>query len=498
MKETHLHVSPEEPAIFERGSKGRRGIRFEGEDRLPAAIDGIPPGMLRRRRPLLPEMTEGEVVRHFTRLSSWNFSVDLGFYPLGSCTMKYNPRLNEWAARLPGFSGIHPYGPASGVQGALQLMYELERWLCSICGFDAFTLQPAAGAHGELTSVLMIRKYLESTGNPRKKIIIPDTAHGTNPASSMQVGYRTVKINSGEDGILHPEALAPHLDEDVAAVMITNPNTLGLFEKNIRTLAEMVHGKGGLVFGDGANLNALMGKIKPASLGIDVMQLNLHKSFSTPHGGGGPGAGPVGVVKRLEPFLPLPRVRKDEGGSFYLDDKGPQSIGRVRSFYGNFGVMVRAYAYLLAMGKENIPRVAEMAVLNANYLLSLLGDVLYRPYSGVPMHEFVVTDKNLKKETTVETTDVAKRLIDMGFHPPTIHFPLVVHGAFMIEPTETETPEMVEEFAAALRSIVEEAHRDPEKVKGAPMKTRRRRPNDTLAARKPQLVWRPEGAGEER
>jgi glycine dehydrogenase subunit 2 len=492
MKETRMHLCLEEPVVFERGSSGRRGVTFRDESRLPEKPDGIPEKFLRRRRPLLPEMSEGEVVRHFTRLSSWNFSIDAGFYPLGSCTMKYNPRINEQAARLAGFAAIHPYSPAGTVQGALQLMYELEKWLCSICGFKAFTLQPAAGAHGELTSLLVIRRYLESTGNPRKKILIPDTAHGTNPATSSQVGYETVKVISGGDGILHPEGLAPHLDDDVAAVMITNPNTLGLFEKDIRAIAEMVHGRGGLVFGDGANLNALIGKIRPADLGIDVMQLNLHKTFSTPHGGGGPGSGPVGVVGKLEPFLPVPRVRLDEEKGYWLDESCPDSIGRVRSFYGNFGVMVRAYAYLLAMGRENIPRIAEMAVLNANYLSALLGDLFHRPYGGVPMHEFVVTDHDLKKETGVDTTDVAKRLIDSGFHPPTIHFPLVVHGALMIEPTETETPEAIEEFAAALRSIVEEARRDPETVKGAPHKTRRRRPNDTLAARKPVLVWRPE------
>ncbi len=487
-----MHLCLEEPVIFERGSKGRRGIVFHDESRLPGKPDGIPERFLRRRPHTLPEMSEGEVVRHFTRLSSWNFSIDAGFYPLGSCTMKYNPKINEQAARLAGFAAIHPYSPASTVQGALQLMYELERWLCAICGFDAFTLQPAAGAHGELTSLLVIRRYLESKGNPRKKILIPDTAHGTNSATSSQVGYETVKVISGEDGILHPQALEPHLDDNVAAVMITNPNTLGLFEKEIRAIAEMVHGRGGLVFGDGANLNALIGKIRPADLGIDVMQLNLHKTFSTPHGGGGPGSGPVGVVGKLEPFLPVPRVRRDEKEGYWLDESCPHSIGRVRSFYGNFGIMVRAYTYLLSMGRENVPRIAEMAVLNANYLLSLLGDLFTRPYGGVPMHEFVVTDRDLKKETGVDTTDVAKRLIDSGFHPPTIHFPLVVHGALMIEPTETETPETIEEFAAALRSIVEEAGRDPETVKNAPHKTRRRRPNDTLAARKPVLVWRPE------
>ncbi len=491
MKDRNMHLCLDEPVIFLRGSRGRRGVVFEGEEKIASAPAGIPEKMLRSSPPLLPEVTEAEVVRHFTRLSSWNYSIDTGFYPLGSCTMKYNPKLNEAAARLPGFSRIHPYAPTAMVQGALELLYNLERWLSSICGFDAFTLQPAAGAHGELTSILIIRKYLESTGNPRKNILIPDTAHGTNPATSYQCGYGTIKVPSGEDGILHPETVEPLVDEDTAAIMVTNPNTLGLFERNIKTIAEIVHRKGGLVFGDGANMNAMIGKIKPASLGIDVMQLNLHKTFATPHGGGGPGSGPVGVVEKLEPFLPVPRVRKDGSGALRLDESCPDTIGRIRSFYGNFGVMVRAYAYLLACGRENLARIAELSVLNANYLLSLISGLFYRPYGGTVMHEFVVTDKILKKETTVDTTDVAKRLIDKGFHPPTIHFPLVVHGALMIEPTETETPETLEEFAAALRQIVEEARLSPSKVKQAPSKTRRRRPNDTLAARKPVLTWQP-------
>jgi len=490
MKESGLHICLEEPVIFERGKKGRRGIVFEDESKLDDKVEGIPEKFLRKTPPLLPEMTEGEVVRHFTRLSLWNFSVDAGFYPLGSCTMKYNPKLNEKTAKLPGFASIHPYSPQQTVQGALELMFNLEKWLCGICGFDAFTLTPSAGAQGELTSIMMIKKYHESMGNPRKKVLVPDTAHGTNPASSALCGYTAVNVPSGNDGILHPEMVKDFIDEDVAAIMITNPNTLGLFERNIKEVSELVHAKGGLVFGDGANLNALIGKIKPRNLGIDVMQLNLHKTFSAPHGGGGPGSGPVGVIKKLEPFLPIPRIRKDESGFYYFDENLPMSIGRVRSFYGNFLVMVKAYAYLLTIGREGLGRIAEIAVLNSNYLLSLIGDLFTRPYQGVPMHEFVVTDKDLKKKTGVDTTDVAKRLIDMGFHPPTIHFPLVVHGALMIEPTETETPETLEEFAGALRAIVEEAHNNPENVKSAPAKTRRRRPNDTLAARKPVLVWK--------
>lgn len=491
MKGKNIHLCLEEPLIFERGKTERKGVVFNDERNI-TEIEQL--HSYRRKSPLtIPELTEGEVVRHFTRLSSWNFSVDHGFYPLGSCTMKYNPRVGEWACRLEGFATIHPFSPEDTIQGALELMYHLEKYLCSICGFSAFTLQPSAGAHGELTSVLMIRKYLEKQGNPRKKILVPDTAHGTNPASCAISGYTTVKVPSGKDGILEPETVKQFMDEDVAAIMITNPNTLGLFEKNIKVIADIVHERGGVVFGDGANLNALIGKIKPGEIGIDIMQINLHKTFSTPHGGGGPGSGPVGVADKLVEFLPVPRVKKSSSGKFYLDYNLPNSIGMMRSFYGNFGVMTRAYAYLLTLGRENLHKIAEMSVLNANYLMHLIKDLFYYPYPATPMHEFVVTDKVLKKATGVDTTDIAKRLIDMGFHPPTIHFPIVVHGAIMIEPTETESVEEIERFAEALRTIVTEAKNDPEIVKSAPQKTRIGRPDETLAARKPVLKW----AGEE-
>jgi glycine dehydrogenase subunit 2 len=487
------HVDFDEPCVFERGARGRRGVRLArpGEE-LPDPGRWIPAGMLRKRAPGLPELAEAETVRHYVRLSGWNFSIDQGFYPLGSCTMKYNPRVNEAAARIDGFSRLHPLSPVAGAQGALELMWRLERALASICGFDAFTLQPSAGAQGELTALMMIRAHHVAQGNPRTKVIVPDTAHGTNPASASLNGYASVTVKSGEAGILAAGDVAAVMDDEVAAVMITNPNTLGLFEREIREVAQVVHAKGGLVFGDGANLNALLGRVKPGEVGIDVMQLNLHKTFSTPHGGGGPGAGPVGCVAGLEPYLPVPRVVRRDDGTFGLDDRLPRTIGRVRAFTGNFGVLVRAYAYLLAVGREGLRDVSGMSVLNANYLLALLGDLFHRPYDATPMHEFVLTDKRLKKETGVQTMDVAKRLLDLGFHPPTVYFPLVVHGALMIEPTETETPETLEAFAAALERIVDEAHEDADLTKGAPHATRLGRLDDTLAARSPVLRWTPD------
>jgi glycine dehydrogenase subunit 2 len=480
-----------EPLIFERGSAGRSGASLPRPD-VPEVepTDVLPKGLTRSAPAPLPEVSEPEVVRHFTRLSGWNYSIDQGFYPLGSCTMKHNPRLNEWAASRPGFAELHPLAPESYAQGALELLFHLERMLAEVCGMARVSLQPSAGAQGELTGISMIRACHESRGNPRAKILIPDTAHGTNPASCSLNGYTTVEVRSNERGVLDPKAVAEVMDETVAGIMITNPNTLGLFEENLGAVAEVVHAKGGFVYGDGANMNSLLGYARPGEMGVDVMQLNLHKTFSTPHGGGGPGAGPVAAVAELAPFLPVPLVERD-GDRYYLDLDRPQSIGRMRAFHGNFGILVRAYTYLREMGGEGLRRVTELAVLNANYVRALLKDQYHIPHDRLCMHECVLSDKALPKESGVGTTDIGKRLIDHGFHPPTVHFPLVVRGALMIEPTETETPETLEEFARAMIAIAEEAKTDPKRILSAPLCTVVQRPDEVRAARKPRLRWLP-------
>ncbi len=482
----------EEGLLFERGSRGRTGVSLppRGSDADPARE--IPVALLRPEVEGLPEVGELEVVRHFTRLSTWNWGIDTGFYPLGSCTMKYNPRSSEALARLPGFAELHPLAPPSMAQGALELMYRLERALSEISGFATTTLAPAAGAQGELCGLMVIRAYHVARGNPRKKVLIPDTAHGTNPASSALNGYQVVPVKSGEDGRLHPEAVRAAMDEDVAAIMITNPNTLGIFESHIAEIADVVHAKGGLVYGDGANMNALLGVARPGDMGFDVMQFNLHKTFATPHGGGGPGSGPVAVKEQLAPFLPLPLVVR-EGDRYRLvtdPAERPRSIGKLREFWGNFGMFVRAWALIRELGPEGLRRAAELAVLNANYARALLKDAYDLPYATDSLHEVVFSDKNLKP-TGVTTMDVAKRLIDHGFHPPTVYFPLVVHGALMIEPTETESKETIERFCAAMRDIAEEAAVRPEAVKAAPVKPVRARLDETRAARKPVLRWTP-------
>jgi glycine dehydrogenase subunit 2 len=478
-----------EPSIFDRGSEGRMGASLSKLD-VPA-VDAkalFPAPLVRGRAASLPEVSEPEVVRHFVRLSTWNFSVDHQFYPLGSCTMKYNPKINEWAARLPGFAKLHPYTPDRLAQGAIAMIHELERMLAEVSGMGAVSLQPAAGAHGELTAMMVIRKALTLRGNPRKKVLIPDTAHGTNPATCTLNGYEVEPIPSSEDGRLDPRTVAERMNEDVAALMLTNPNTLGLFEKGIKEVAEIVHGKGGLVFGDGANLNAIMGAGRPGDFGVDAMQFNLHKTFSTPHGGGGPGSGPIGVAAALAPYLPTPRPVKLADGTFALSEDFPKSIGRVRSFYGNFGIMVRAYAYIREMGAAGLKEASEMAVLNANYLLQLIKDHYHVPYGdGRCMHEVIACDRDLLKETGVSTLDVAKSLIDRGFHPPTIYFPLVVKGSLMCEPTESESRETIEEFANALIEIAKIAHEDHEAAHRAPERTRLGRLDETAAARKPVL-----------
>jgi glycine dehydrogenase subunit 2 len=479
-----------QPLLFERSVPGRCGHA------LPLAFgdtsqaeNSIPESLRRKTELLLPEIDEPAVVRHYTRLSSWNHGVDTGMYPLGSCTMKYNPRINEALCRLPGFNRLHPYVPEDMCSGALQLIWELGEYLKEISGFAGITLQPAAGAHGELTGIKLVRAYHLDRGNPRKRVLVPDTAHGTNPASSKFGGYDVVEIQSGTAGILETDAVSQVMDDEVAALMITNPNTLGLFESNIGEIAEIVHRAGGLVYCDGANLNSMMGIARPGDMGIDVMQFNLHKTFSTPHGGGGPGSGPVGVAESLVDFLPVPQVEKTSQGYRLTEDRA-KSIGRVKSFYGQFAVMVRAYVYIREMGASGLKRASQMAVLNANYVRAGLENTYHLPYSQQSMHEVVFSDKNLE-EMGVTTLDVAKRLLDYGFHPPTVYFPLVVHGALMIEPTETESPETLDEFIAAMKKIVEEAETDPELVRTAPHSTVVKRLDEVKAAREPVLTWKP-------
>lgn len=470
-----------EPLLWEKGKKGRCGFSLPTCDVDEVAFDEA----LMGDGPDFPDLSEVEVVRHYTRLSTWNFGVDTGLYPLGSCTMKYNPKTNERQAALPGFAGAHPLLPDERNQGALKLMYDLEQFLARITGMDAVTLQPAAGAHGELAGVLMIHAYHQKNGETRTKMLIPDTAHGTNPASCALCGYEPVAVPVGEDGIMRVEDIEALMDEETAGIMVTNPNTLGLFETNIQEICDIVHKRGGLVYGDGANLNAIMGHVKMADLGVDVMHFNLHKTFSTPHGGGGPGSGPVAVNKTLEPFLPVPRVEK-ENDQYRLVSNRPDTIGRMMTFYGHFGVMVRAYSYILSMGEEGLKTASEHAVLNANYIKERLKETYEIAFDHTCMHECVFSDAK-QQEYGVTTLDIAKRLIDYGFHPPTIYFPLVVPGAIMIEPTETETKEDIDNFVDTLVAISKEAKTDADLLKNAPMRSKVRRLDETSAARKPCL-----------
>jgi len=474
--------------LFEKSSPGRRGASLpslspEEQGRLKL----FPKDLRRTLPPPLPELSEPEVVRHFTRLSQWNYSIDTNFYPLGSCTMKYNPKINEEMARLSGWVNSHPYQPEETIQGSLQLLYELEHYLAEITGMDALSLQPAAGAHGELTGILMIRAYHQSRGRPRSKILIPDTAHGTNPASSTMANYQTIQIKSSTEGRLSPRDVAAAMDDEVAALMLTNPNTLGLFETHIKEICDIVHKKGGLVYCDGANLNAIMGKTRVGDIGVDVLHINLHKTFTTPHGGGGPGAGPVGVKAILKPFLPTPLIEK-RGEVFSLNYNQPKSIGKVQAFYGNFGILVRAYTYIREMGPEGLKRVSELAVLNANYIRKKLEGTFDIPFGQDILHEVIISDKTLKG-TDVKTLDFAKRIIDYGMHPPTIYFPLVVPGAFMIEPTETESIETLDQFCEAMLSIAKEVQETPEIVHKAPHTTRVGRIDEVKAARELRLRY---------
>ena len=481
-------MKPEKALIFELSKPGRTAYSLPECD-VPEAdpAEEIPAGLLRTVPAALPELSEVDVVRHYTELSRRNFGVDNGFYPLGSCTMKYNPKLNEDAARLPGFARIHPYQPESSVQGALELLFTLQQDLAALTGMDAVTLQPAAGAHGEWTGLMLIRAYHESRGERRTKVLVPDSSHGTNPASATTAGFETLTIPSDAGGMVDLEALRAAVGSDTAALMLTNPSTLGLFERHIVEIAEIVHEAGGLLYYDGANSNAIMGITRPGDMGFDVVHLNLHKTMSTPHGGGGPGAGPVGVKEKLVPFLPKPVVgRSADDGTYFWDWDRPASIGRVKSYYGNFGILVRAYAYIRSYGPEGLKRVSECAVLNANYMRKRLEPYFYVPYPGVCKHEFVLSGKNLK-QYGVRTLDVAKRLLDFGYHPPTIYFPLNVEECIMIEPTETESKETLDGFIDTMIQIVEEAAHDPELVKNAPYETVVKRLDETTAARKPVL-----------
>jgi glycine dehydrogenase subunit 2 len=480
------------PTIFERSRPGRGGGKIPHP---PAdALDGVPAEARRGEGPALPELNEPEVVRHYVNLSQLNYAVDTGFYPLGSCTMKFNPKLNEWAARLPGFATLHPMAPDEVAQGTLQLLWELESALAAVSGMRAVTLQPAAGAQGELTGILMIRAYHRSRGDvDRDEVLVPDSSHGTNPATASMAGFRTVTIPSAPDGGVDVAAFERALGPRTAAVMITNPSTLGLFERRIGELLDEVHAAGALAYMDGANLNAILGRFKPGEAGFDVMHINTHKTFSTPHGGGGPGAGPVGVGERLLPFLPSPRVLREPDGSFRLErpDERPTSIGRMRSFVGNTGVLVRAYAYIRAHGAEGLREVSDDAVLAANYLKHRLAGTYDLPYDRPCKHEFVASAASIKRRTGVRTLDIAKRLIDHGFHPPTIYFPLIVEEGMLIEPTETESVETLDAFADALIAIAAEAEADPAVLHEAPHDSPVRRLDEATAARQPNLRWRP-------
>ncbi len=474
--------------LFEHSRPGRRGYRLPPLD-VPERTDLLPRGLMRGVIADEVEVSEVDVIRHFTRLSKLNVSIDAGLYPLGSCTMKHNPRLNEELARTPGFALSHPLQPDHQVQGNLELLWTLEQALKAIFGMPRVTLQPVAGAHGELTGVLMIHQALAKTGNPRKYILIPDSAHGTNPASAAFAGYEIRELKSNNRGTVDLHVLEQAVDEDVAALMLTVPNTLGVFESEIKRMADVLHRNGSYLYCDGANLNAFVGIVRPGDMGIDVMHSNLHKTFSTPHGGGGPGAGPVGVSERLIPFLPAPTVERRTDGSFYLEYRRPDSIGRVRAFNGNFGVLIRALTYIRSMGPDGLRRIAQIAVLNANYIRARLKGTYHLPYDAPSLHEVVFSDKN-QAAHEVHTLDIAKRLMDYGFHPPTIYFPLIVSGAMMIEPTESEPKEELDVFCDAMLAIARECVERPELVRSAPHTTPVRRLDEARAARQPVLRWR--------
>ncbi len=479
----------EKSLIFEISKPGRKAYSLPECDVPEISLDELlDDRYIRKNDAELPEVSELDAVRHFTQLSRRNHGVDSGFYPLGSCTMKYNPKVNEQVARFDGFAKIHPYQPESSIQGALELMYNLDVYLSEITGMDKISLQPAAGSHGELAGLMIIKSYHQNRGDhKRNKIVIPDSAHGTNPASSAVAGFDIIEIKTNEQGGIDLDYLKSVMSDEIAGLMLTNPNTLGLFDENILEIADIVHKAGGLLYYDGANTNAIMGIARPGDMGFDVVHLNLHKTFSTPHGGGGPGAGPVGVKKDLIPFLPTPVVSKNDT-DYFLDYDRPLSIGKIRSFYTNFGIIVRAYTYILSMGATGLREASEMAVTNANYIANKLKDVYYLPVDRICMHECVFSGK-WQKDKGVSTLDIAKRLLDFGYHPPTVYFPLIVPEALMIEPTETESKETLDEFIAVLRQIANEVIENPEIVKTAPHNTVISRLDEALAARKPVLKY---------
>jgi glycine dehydrogenase subunit 2 len=499
IRKVTTHINQNEGTIFERSRPGREGYKLAALDVEAADVAAIIDSKYLRDDDLagLPEVSEVDVVRHFTRISTWNYAVDLGMYPLGSCTMKYNPKLNEKVSRFDGFASAHPYTPDEISQGNLKLMKVLEEALSEITGLAAVSLQPAAGAQGEMTGLMVIRKCLETRGNARKIVLVPDSAHGTNPASAAICGYQVKTIKSGANGGVDIENLRQIVNEDVAALMLTNPSTLGMFEENIEEVCRILHDAGGFVYMDGANMNALVGVTRPGDLGVDVIHLNLHKTFSTPHGGGGPGAGPIAVTSELEQFLPFPRiveVSDGKGGKlFRVEYNCPQSVGRVRAFFGNFSVLVRALCYIVSLGPDGLREATETAVLNANYIAHHLQADYEVGFHGKPLHEVIFSDKRQQK-FGVHTIDIAKRLIDYGFHPMTVYFPLIVPGAMMIEPTESEGREELDLFIDAMRSIAREAEETPDLVKSAPHNTRIGRLDEAAAARKPILRWRPASA----
>jgi len=477
-----------EPLIFELSDDGKKSYVLPELD-VPVDQDILKDFTERKDIEGFPQVSEIEVVRHFTRLSQTNFCIDTVFYPLGSCTMKYNPKINEKIAALQGFQECHPYSPSFLVQGNLAVINTLEELLTEITGMDAFSLQPSAGAQGELLGMMLIRACLEERGDPRKAVLIPDSAHGTNPSSAHICGYKVKEIRTTEDGIIDLEDLKKLMNQEIAAIMITNPNTLGIFEKDIKKIAHIVHSEGGFVYMDGANMNALLGYSRPGDMDVDVIHLNLHKTFSTPHGGGGPGAGPVGVKKELIPFLPVPLVVK-ENDEYYLDYDRPKSIGKIKGFYGNYLVMVKALAYILSLGDRGLKEVAEIAVLNSNYIRKSLEDTYHLKYKAPTLHECVFSDKN-QASSGIKNIDIAKRLIDYGLHPPTMSFPLIVPGALMIEPTETETKQELDRFIDAMIRISKEAEEDPEILKSAPSSAYVSRLDETSAARNTILRWEP-------
>lgn len=481
-----------EPLIFERSTAGRRASTLPPLDIRERPLDELLPGVeLAEEPPPLPEVNERELVKHYTRLSQRNHGIDLGYYPLGSCTMKYNPKIAERVAALDGFTRLHPATPDRYAQGTLEVLHDVERWVCELTGMHGATLQPSAGAQGELVGLMIMRAYHEANGDPRRKVIIPDSAHGTNPASVTLGGYETVEVPSSAQGLVDVEALAELVDEDVAGLMLTNPNTLGLFERNIERIAELLHEVGALLYYDGANFNAILGRVRPGDMGFDIVHLNVHKTFATPHGGGGPGGGPVGVSERLAEFLPGPTVARDDDGT-YRWVRPARSLGRVHGWYGNVGIMVRALAYLIAHGGDGLRRVSELAVLNANYLAAKVTEGYDLAFDEQPMHEFVVTPP---EDLPVKNMDLAKRLIDLGYHPPTVSFPLIVPNCFMVEPTETETPETLDDFAAAMLRAAEDARGDASVVEEAPRTTPVGRLDEARAARQLQPRWTRRASG---